>query len=131
MLQYVGLKYGHEPLQVHVPENFEGLRSSEDDELYVEVQMKAFTLDELALIQSAIDSLSYPQALVKGAVIVDEDDPLISADHQFLDALELREGLRNSRMCSGGGERSIYERVLIIRESGFAGNGNAELPEAV
>ena len=127
MLQYVGLKNGHEPLQIHISDEFKGERSSYENEIYLEKSPKALTFDEIEYCQKYINTLKYKQLLVLGAVLVSEDDALLKLDPDALDALELKQSLRNTRKVSNGGERSVYERVLIIRESGYKLNGSPEL----
>jgi hypothetical protein len=127
MRQQVGLTRSAEPLQIPIPPGFEGMRSTEQDQIMLTTQFHPYTLDEIALIEKYLTTLPYVQTLSKGAVMLDEDDPLLEADHEFLDALETRESLPKSRFAKGGGEYSIMNRVLLIRESGFTGSGKPAL----
>ena len=131
MQQYVSLKYGHEPLQVQVPDSFEGDRSSIDDEIYLETVPKLLTNDEIVLCEAMIKTLPYKQSLIRGAVFYGDNDPLLECDHDQLDAIEVQNSLTASRSVSNGGTRSLYERVLIIREQGYIASGKLELVGAV
>jgi hypothetical protein len=129
MLKQIALSRNVEPLQIIVPENFQGDRSSEESQLMLTTQFHAFTLDEIELIQQFLTTLPYVQTLSMGAVMLGEDDPLLSTSHEFLDGLETRESLPKTRFVKGGGEHSIMARVLLIRESGFLGSGKPALTE--
>jgi hypothetical protein len=127
MLQYVGLKYGHEPLQIYISDEFAGERSGYENEIYLEKSPIALTQDEIDHCQKYVKSLNYKQSLVLGAVLVDGDDALLQLSQDTLDEIELKQSLQNSRKVGNGGQRSAYERVLIIRESGYKLNGSPEL----
>ena len=129
MLQQIALSRNGEPLQIMIPEDFQGERSSEETQLMLTTQFHSFTLDEIELIREYLTTLPYTQTLSMGAVMLGEDDPLLDSDHDFLDSIEARESLSKTRFVNGGGENSIMNRVLLIRESGFFGRGKAALPQ--
>lgn len=118
MLRYVSLRYGREPLQIAVPDSFAGERSSEESEIFLSTHPIALTLDEIELCDSVIKALPYNQSLSKGAVMIDEHDPFLSASHAQLNAIEAAESLPSTEFVVNGGQRSVYERVLILREHG-------------
>jgi hypothetical protein len=129
MLKQIALSRNVEPLQIPVPENFQGDRSSEEPQLMLTTQFHSFTLDEIGLIEQFLTTLPYVQTLAMGGVMLGDDDPLLTADHEFLDALETLESLPKTRFAKGGGENSIMARILLIRESGFIGSGKLALAE--
>jgi len=121
------LKTGREPLQVSIPEDFQGDRSSEEKEIFLGTEPLMLTDDEIALCRTFCKTLPYKQDVVTAAVFLDEDDPLLSADHQKLNRIEKEAGLPNTEFASLGGQRSTYERVLLIREGGYLGQGSKQL----
>ncbi|NJR41076.1 MAG: hypothetical protein HC781_22340 [Leptolyngbyaceae cyanobacterium CSU_1_4] len=125
--QQVALRLGREPLQITVPENFTGKRSSDETEIFLSTQFHPLTFDEIDLCSRHIDTLPYKQSLVKGAIILDPEDPLLSADHEKLNKVERESHLPNSEFVLNGGKRSIIERVLLIREQGVLSNGDKQL----
>ena len=129
MLQQIALSRNVEPLQIVVPEDFQGQRSSEESQLMLTTQFHPFTLDEIELIRKYLTTLPYVQTLSLGAVMLGEDDPLLALEHDALDAIEALESLPRTRFGNSGGENSVMTRVLLIRESGFLGSGKAALPE--
>lgn len=128
MLQQIALSRNGEPLQIMIPEDFQGERSSEESQLMLTTQFHPFTLDEIELIQHYLTTLPYTQTLSLGAVMLGEDDPLLELDQDALDAIETLESLPKTRFVNGGGENSIMNRVLLLRESGFLGSGKTALP---
>ena len=129
MQQQVALSRNVEPLQIAVPGNFQGARSSEESQLMLSTQFHPFTLDEIGLIEKYLVTLPYTQTLSRGAVMISGEDPLLESSHEFLDSIEALESLPKTRFGNGGGENSIMNRVLLIRESGFFGSGKVALPE--
>jgi hypothetical protein len=129
MQQQVALSRNAESLQINIPEDFQGARSSESPHLWLTTQFHSFTLDEIEVIEQYLKTLPYSQSLSRGAVMLEEDDPLLLEDHDFLDALEKKESLNASRFVQNGGENSIFNRVLLIREAGFLGSGKPALTE--
>jgi hypothetical protein len=129
MQQQVALSRNGEPIQVPVPDNFMGERSSESPVLMLTTQFHPFTMAEIELIESFIKTLPYTQSLSRGGVMLSEDDPLLLENHDFLDNLESLESLPKTRFVKGGGENSVFARVLLIRESGFMGNGKPALTD--
>jgi hypothetical protein len=131
MKQYLSLRYGREPLQVPIPEDFQGERGDPDaPDLWITTQPGLFTLDEQQVIEAYLPTLPYSQVLVKGAIMIDSDDPLLELDHEGLSKVEAENGLQITEFAPGSGRRTLYERVLIIREQGFLGNGKLMLAEA-
>jgi hypothetical protein len=128
--QQVALRLGREPLQIPVPEDFTGDRSSDEPEIFLGTQFHPLTFDEIKLCIAFISTLPYKQSLMKGAIILDEEDPLLTADHEKLNAVELENNLPNSEFVFQGGKRSPFERVLLIREQGVLGSGNKQLTAA-
>lgn len=117
-----------EPLQISYPRDFSGQKTNPDaTQLYISTEFAVFTLDELEVVNQFLPKLPYQQSLRLGALFLDADDPLLAFDHDRLDELEEREGVPNSRTAPGGGERSARERVIILREEGYAGSGTKAL----
>lgn len=126
--QEAALAKAVEPLQIPYPRNFSGEKTKPDaTQLYISTEFAIFTVDELEVIGQFLTKLPYPQSLKLGASFLAEDDPLLSVDQDELDAIEAREGIPNSRTAPGGGERAARERVIILRESGYAGSGTKAL----
>lgn len=133
MLKQVCLKRPLESLQIPYPKNFAGERSTDSDEveMFVGTEPRFVTEDEIPFLQAFVEKLPYRQELVlTGATLTNHDDPLFSATHEHLDRLEAEVGIGNSRFA-GGGERSVRERVYILREAGVVGNGNKALPPVI
>lgn len=103
----------------------------EVNELYVTTAMAEFTQDEIDVIEIYLTRLPYRQSLTFGATFIDADDPLLSASHNEIDQLEQNSGSPATRHLPGGGERSVYERVLLIREHGYLSVGQLALPPQV
>lgn len=124
--QEAALTHAVEPLQIPVPRKFEGTLTNPDaTELYVNSEFQPYTLDEIGIIRTFLEKkVSYTQSLKLGAYLVDGDDALFSKTHDELDALESQEKRGNTRTAIGGGERQTRERVLILREFGYSGNGD-------
>lgn len=129
----VALKSQREPLQIAYPHGFTGAKSThpEEEEFFLSTEPRFLTLDEIQLAQRFIARLSYRQELVfTGAVLVDPNDPLLEASHEQINQIEAEANLANTEMAPGGGQRSIRERVYILRERGFLGSGNKVLSPA-
>ena len=108
-----------ENLEIYVPPSFAGKRSKGGD-IYIGMQPIFLTPDEIEFVENYIDQLPYDQSLIyTGYITVDSEDPLFSYTSAQLDELERDNGLPSTRDLPGGGQRSLYERVLLIRESGF------------
>lgn len=127
--QQVSLSKSIEPLQIRVPDSFDGQRTDpERTEIYITTRMTLLTLDEINdVVKPYLNSLPYPQSLNYGAVFIDEDDPLLGRSQEELDAIERSTSLPNSRYARGTQQRSTRERVLIIRERGYFGSGQRAL----
>lgn len=132
MLKQVKLRIRKEPLQIPYPEGWTGQKSThpEEEEILINNEPRWLTGDEIGLVQEFIATLPYSQFLDEtGAVLIDQDDPLLDASQDEIDKAYAAAGLPNNRTLPGGGERSARERVLILRESGYVGNGNQALME--
>ena len=131
MSKQVALTKTVEPLQIVVPSDFKGFRTDPDaSQLYVSTQMATYTFDEIELIKQFVSRLPYKQDLTYGGVLIDPNDPLLSSSHDDLDALEKEAKMPCSRCASSGGEISVYERVLRLRENNYAGTGATALLKA-
>ena len=130
MKNQVSLQYGREPLQIPVPADFTGERSSEESEIFLSTLPCVLTQDEIKLAETHLKALPYKQSLVFGAVFLDENDPLLQHDHAKLNEIEKHANHANTEFVQGGGRRSIYERVLLIRERGYQANGYKQLQQA-
>jgi hypothetical protein len=127
MRQEVRLQFGREPLQIPASE-FTGDRSNPDmEDIWISRDPVALTLEEIKWVEAFILTLPYRQAIVRGAVLLDEDDPLLGLDHDALDKVEVEAVLPNSKFAPGAGMRSPTERALIIRERGYLGAGLKQL----
>lgn len=119
-----------ESLQIPYPSGYKGskvdLRATE---IRLNHNFRLLTADEVAVAEAFLGSLPYSQTLLKGAYFIDPNDPLLAVTHDELDRIERQQKLSNTRRSPNGGERSIRERVLIIRES-YQGSGQAELSPA-
>lgn len=111
------LQVGREPLQIPVPPDFKGDRTSDAPEIFISSVPGIYSLAEIEVIQNFLPKLPYRQGLNLGALFIDADDPLISASHDELDQAEKEAKLPNTRRVPGGGERSPMERLLILREA--------------
>lgn len=118
MLQQAYLQHGREPLFVPYPEGFSGKKSGtpEDLDFFITSQPRFLTNDEIAIAQAFLKTLFYRQQLIlTGAVLLDTEDPLLTASHDEFDEIENRLGLPNSKYGRGG-IRQPRERAYIIRE---------------
>jgi len=128
------LKQGHlalprEPLQINYPVGFSGQKSDPDrEQIFVSTGITFYSADEVEIIQNFIKKLPYPQRFaLTGCLLLADNDPLLKATHEVLDRIEAQLSFPTSREVVGGGLRSTYERVLIIREEGYYGNGSTEI----
>ena len=131
MLVEVCLIRAKEPLQIPYPRNFKGKKSVGLDhkEFHLSTLPRYVTEDEYQIAQDFVKKLQYSQEVQKtGAVQIGSDDPLIGKDQDYLDHVEEIAALPNTRLAPFGGERQTYERVLLIRERGYSGNGSQALP---
>jgi hypothetical protein len=124
------LQYYKEPLQIPYPPGFAGKKTKEDvAEIFISSQPRLLTVDEIKVVEEFLTKLPYRQHLVvTGMVEIEKNDPLLLCSHTQLDQIETEHSLRKTRYSSKSVERSIYERVLIIRELGFNANANLSLP---
>lgn len=120
------LRHPKEPLQISYPRNFMGQKSGReaDAEFHVSCEPRFLTPDEIEVAQTFIEKLPYTQALDKTGAVLIGDDSLLEKDHDYLDDIEKAQSLSNTRFVSGTSERTVAERVLIIRERGYFGNGS-------
>jgi hypothetical protein len=133
LLKQVQLQNPREPLQIRYPDDFTGEKhageDSEDLEFYISTEPRFLTNDEIDLVNEFLKKIPYPQKLVPtGCVMVDPDDPLWGFDHDRLDKVEKEQNLPSSRKHPNGGTRQLIERILLIRERGYEGNGLKSLP---
>lgn len=114
-----------EPLQIPYPENFQGEKTDVDEEeFFLTTMPRKLSDEEIDLAKEYIDRLPYRQSLVyTGAVFLDESDSLLNKSHDQLDEIERRNHLSNTRYSPRGGSRSILQRVVKIRQTGYEGNG--------
>lgn len=112
---------GH--LFIRYPENYKGDRSPEnqDDEFYLSDKPRYLTRGELALAEKEVSKIKQ-HLIFTGAVLLDSADPLLNLSHDQLDAIERDNSFPGTRKSPAGGTRSIYERVLILRERGYESN---------
>lgn len=130
MQRQASLAKAAEPLQIKYPRNFTGQKSDPDaTEILISTRMGLYTIDEIRVIEVYLSTLPYAQKLSFGTVLIDQDDLLLNANHDQIDQTEQSIGYPNSRTAPGGGERSLRERVLILRENGYYGNGGVALLE--
>jgi len=128
MYKQAALKNPREPLQVPYPQDFKGIRSSnnpDDTSIFISTEPRFLSDDEIVVVQEYVKGLSYDQSLVlTGCVIIDPDDPLLKCTHQQLDEIEAKNYLPSTSKIPGkGGKPSVQQRVLLIRERGFMGTG--------
>lgn len=125
LLKQAALKYSREPLQIAYPSDYVGEKSiPNEDEIFISTQPRMLTIDEIELIENFLTKLPYTQSLYfTGLVLIDPGDSLLKASHDDLDLVEKNAQLSNTRLAPGGGTRSVMERVLLIREAGYYGNG--------
>ena len=108
---------------VQYPPGYKGDRTDgpQEESFYISDQARYLNEQEIELAQKAAKSQGHI-LVFSGAVLIDENDPLLQFDHSQLDAVEAEAKLSNTRKALSGGTRSIYERVLIIRERGYESN---------
>jgi hypothetical protein len=125
----VKLAKSREPLQISYPKGFTGEKSGKtsDKEIHISTQPRYITQDEVGFIEAYIRKLPYEQGLEKTGVILVGNDPLLQVSHDTLDSLEEDNNLKPTRTSPMGGDRSVAERVFIIRESGFYQNASKQL----
>lgn len=125
MKRQVRLENPVEPLQIPYPRGFMGQKSEMDEEEFMLTTLPRTLYDEeIDLAKEYIDRLPYRQKLVyTGAVFLDENDALLSKTHDQLDALEKKLNFKNSKLSPRGGIRTILQRVVMIRQQGYEGNG--------
>jgi hypothetical protein len=134
MLKQAMLRIRKEPLQIPYPSDWTGQKSSgpEEEEVIISTEPRWLTEDEIPLVEAFIKTLPYSQFLdLTGAVLIDPNDSLLNASHDDLDRADAAAGFPNTRYLPGGGQRSVQERVLILRERGYVGNGSTALKEVV
>lgn len=125
-LKQVQLKFGRESLTIPYPQGFRGRKSGspQDDEFMLSMMPRTLTDDEIALAEKFISTLTYKQQLAyTDCVFLEPGDPLLTMTHEELDRLEEDNGLDNTSASPGGGQRSILERVLLIRHAGYEEQG--------
>lgn len=130
MLKQVQLRSNQEPLQIPYPPDFDGEKSGEeeDEEFFLDTIPRFLTKDECDLAKNYIATLHYPQDLVyTGCTLIDPDDPLLNFSQEQLDELEKNAQLSSTSEASGGGRLTIQQRVLLIRENGYEGDGKKAL----
>jgi hypothetical protein len=125
----VKLSKSRESLQIPYPKGFLGEKSGKatDKEIHISTQSRYVTQDEVGFIEAYIKKLPYEQRLERTGVILVGNDPLLKASHDDLDVLEKDHSLKPTRKSPLGGDRSVAERVFIIRESGFTQNAGKQL----
>ena len=128
-MQYlVRLKNSVEPLHIPYPENYQGQKTdSEDSEFNLSTIPRRLTLDEITLAKEYVSLLPYKQSLAfPNGVFLDESDPLLNKTHDQLDQIEGQNRLKNTRKGGKNSslERTLLERVVRIRQSGYTGNGS-------
>jgi len=107
-----------ESLQIPYPSGFKGEKSDpRATEIRLNHSFRLLTVDEVAVAEDFLKTLPYSQSLSTGAHFIDPNDPLLSSSHDHLDQIEADQKMTNTRSSPNGGERSVRERVLIIRES--------------
>jgi hypothetical protein len=134
MLKLAHLRTRREPLQIPYPAGFGGAKSghADDETLLISHEPRWLTEAEVDIVEAFLKKLPYRQALeMDGAVLIDGDDPLLAASQDDLDQAEASAQLPNTRYLPGGGQRSTRERVLILRERGYGGNGNIAISAGV
>lgn len=129
----VALRHRREPLQIQYPPDFTGEKSEDsidDSEFYISNQYRILTLDEIKLVEEHFKQLPYKQELNFGATLIDPEDAMLAYSHEDISTVEQAIGLPDSQNAPGGGQRSILDRVLLIRESGYYANGKKALAAA-
>ncbi len=130
MLKQVQLRSNLEPLQIPYPPDFEGEKSGEpeDEEFFLDTVPRFLTSDECAVAKTYIQQLHYPQELIyTGCTLIDSDDPLLEFSQEQLDELEKTAQLASTSEAPGGGRLTVQQRVLLIREGGYEGDGKKAL----
>lgn len=122
-----------EPLQIPYPKGFKGERRHPElsEEIFISTEMTDLTLDEIEVVEKFLEKLPYAQSLIFGTDlgVLQEDDPLLKMTPELFDRLERQEGFESTRISPNGGERTVFERALILRVDGnYEGNGMLSLP---
>lgn len=118
------LQSPRETLQIPYPRNFNtnDKTHTEDREIIAGYEPRYYTEAELAVVDAYLPGLPYAQALIRtGAIAIGNDVLLGTATADDLDRIEASAGFANSRYLDEKYERSLRERVLIVRESGYRG----------
>jgi hypothetical protein len=120
------LRHPKEPLQIPYPRNYQGEKSGResDAEFHISCEPRYLTPGEIEVAETFVKKLPYTQVLDRTGAVIIGDDSLLEKDHDYLDDIEKAQGLSNTRYVSGTSERAVAERVLIIRERGYFGNGS-------
>lgn len=134
MQKQAALRFGKETLEIPYPLGFKGKKSldPQDNEIYINSAYRWLTEDEIPLVQAKIAGIGYRQELkFSGAILIDDDDPLLSLTADELDAIETNEQLQSTKYAKDGGLRQVRDRVLILRELGYQGVGRKQLGAGV
>jgi hypothetical protein len=117
---------------VPYPPGYKGDRTDgpQEDSFYISDQSRYLNQKEIELAQKAAKMQGHI-LMFSGAVLIDENDPLLQFNHNQLDTVEVEAELPNTRKALSGGTRSLYERVLIIRERGCESNAAKFLSPAL
>lgn len=131
----VHLRYPGDSLQIPYPDDFKTTEKSaaerSDTEFHLTTSPRFLSEAEVSVAREFVKALPYTQQVVAtGAILIDPNDPLLSKTHDELDTVERSAALGVTRLGSGGAPRSIRERVILIRERSYQGNGSLALPAA-
>ena len=131
----VCLKYGFEPLQIPYPEGYRGRRSNsenQDAEFHLSSRPRFLYTDEIELAEAYVKKLPYSQQVTYTGAVLHDSDPLLEATtHEAIDKIESTNGMPSSRNISGSGQRNLADRISIVRERGYLGNGSQAIAPAV
>lgn len=127
----VKLKNAKQPLHIPYPTGYKGPKSSGEEKAFFLNTLPRFLYDEeITIAKDYVAKLPYPQSVISTGCILIGNDPLLQFTQDELDNLEKENNLAATRQVPSGGERSLYERVLLIRETGYTGVGRKQLNPA-
>lgn len=105
-------------ISVTYPPGFRGDRtiSREDGNRFIATPSPTILSDdEITLLEAELQKLSNQIKLMFTSNVIVGDDPLYNASHEQIDRIEAENGYPSSRKDPKGRQRTIQNRVLILR----------------
>lgn len=124
------LREAVEPLQIDYPVNYTGMKSNPGAAaIFIGTTPAYYYESELEIVAIAVASIgTYAQGVIKTGAVRTFDDPLSEVtNHDIIDGIEIGNNLPLTRSLADGTDRSIRDRIALVREHGYRGG----LPEVV